>query len=327
MSKTGYVIAKNRATTDFFTSRSSYDRPMWLKLDECSSYPTAEMAQRAITKLYKHGAYEAHIVSLQELALDSQRKQPVGADLPPAEFDDSQPLNPDQPEEQQDDSAMTADATSDVDSEDDQMVANKQQDVPSDGNESNIDPSLADGSDADPIAPDDGSDDEADQDVSDQISDAIENRPDDTDEIDPRNVRESATSVVKYGDSGDAVNVSKCGDDIVPCLDHESKVTLPASVRKELKDTIDAFNQQMKSSHLKGVSNFDAQVADAFSDLLELLNVGTIESMKNAQLMVASWMNPITSHLPPSVARFVYTGGKAASLKDIFYTKRVRKDI
>jgi hypothetical protein len=65
--QTGYLIARTKAKSEFFTSSSSYDRPQWKGLRESTVYPTVEMAQSALTKLLKNGlSYEARLVSLNE---------------------------------------------------------------------------------------------------------------------------------------------------------------------------------------------------------------------------------------------------------------------
>lgn len=64
--KTGYVIAKNKTAKDFFTSTSSYDRPQWISVSEATIYPSAEIAQSAVTKLWKNGSYSACLKPLSE---------------------------------------------------------------------------------------------------------------------------------------------------------------------------------------------------------------------------------------------------------------------
>jgi hypothetical protein len=58
----GYLIARSKSRSEFFTASSAYDRPQWKPLGEATVYPTADLAQSAVTKLFKNGCYEARLV-------------------------------------------------------------------------------------------------------------------------------------------------------------------------------------------------------------------------------------------------------------------------
>lgn len=73
----GYVIAQNKRAEKYFTSSSSYDRPQWIPITEATTYPTADIAQAAATKLWKNGSYSACVRNLSEA-------------LPPLESDNEQ---------------------------------------------------------------------------------------------------------------------------------------------------------------------------------------------------------------------------------------------
>lgn len=120
--KLGYLIARTKAKTEFFTSSSSYDRPQWKGLRESTVYPTVEMAQNALQKLLKNGlAYEARLVPLAEaMTFDFPNGEsittphhgkfsqtPGGNEYPKGD----QVSNPGSPEDtgDEDDSEMTAD--------------------------------------------------------------------------------------------------------------------------------------------------------------------------------------------------------------------------
>ena len=62
----GYLIARNKAKTEFFISSSAYDRPQWKAVTEATVYRSVELAERALSKLLKQGAYEARLVDLKE---------------------------------------------------------------------------------------------------------------------------------------------------------------------------------------------------------------------------------------------------------------------
>jgi hypothetical protein len=83
MATQGYVIAKSQSTQQYFTSRSSYDRPSWIALDEATVYATAEIAQAAVTKLFKKGSFAATVKPLAELALPMTNLSPIHQDSIP----------------------------------------------------------------------------------------------------------------------------------------------------------------------------------------------------------------------------------------------------
>ena len=60
----------------------------------------------------------------------------------------------------------------------------------------------------------------------------------------------------------------------------------------------------------------------AMTELYDYLEVGTVEAIKMAQIKLTSFMNPITTNIPPSVRDFIYRGGRKPSLKDLFDMKR-----
>lgn len=87
--KTGYVIAQHKNATDYFTTTSSYDRPRWLPITEASVYQTAEIAQQAISKLWKNGAYSAKLIPISEIYNEPNTPIPPDLDDDEDEYKDS----------------------------------------------------------------------------------------------------------------------------------------------------------------------------------------------------------------------------------------------
>lgn len=324
MKNTGYVIAKNKGLTEFFTSSSAYDRPRWVSLEEATSYPTAELAQAASTKLYKSsGSYEARMVSVQELT------EARGRDMAYAE----------QPYDDSDESGIMPDGAT---GDDEGMVAKQQ------GADPTVDPEADDEFGlADETRPDD-TEDQADIEdlVNAELGDESapsEEMPDDEGSLDDEFAEPSAND--EMGDldadaeldgpdeleprpgvteSVKAMSVVDTGPE--PCVanPHEEKVKVPASIKSELKKAIAEFEKAAKFANTRNdaKATFCMTVAEAFQTLLDYLDVGTVESMKLAQIHMMSWMNPITNHLPVAVQQFVMMGGRKPSLKDLFDSKR-----
>lgn len=64
------MIAQNSIANTFFTASSSYDRPKWLPISEATTYATAELADKALVKLLKHGAYSAKLVEATSMEFE-----------------------------------------------------------------------------------------------------------------------------------------------------------------------------------------------------------------------------------------------------------------
>jgi hypothetical protein len=318
--KQGYLISKNRSATTFFTASSSYDRPRWTALAEATVYHTAELATLAARKLYKNGAYEAKILSMEEAMEFAMPKD--DQDVAPAV---SLP------------GEAPTDAPADGEAGEDGMVAKDQEEAcpecehapcTCDNAEGDTDPAEDGEADvqSDVDAALDGDDDGI---TDDDITKMDPSAPDEGGEedllSDPRDeMRESAPELkvadpaVVADDTGKAGPVAGEADD---------KIALPANVKNELKAAIAKFKKEADTYNTRddGRASFAMTVADAFDQLLQDLEQGTVEGMKMAQIHLTSYMSPITSNLPTAVMKFIHQGGKKASLKDLFDTKRTDK--
>ncbi len=353
MKKTGYVIAKNKGLNEFFTSSSAYDRPRWVSITEATTYPTAELADLASKKLYKSsGAYEARVVPVQNLA------EARGRDMSYTE----QPYDDSDPEGVMPDGEMGAVGDEMDASGEDKMVAKDQGSDPSIDPEADGEIGLADEEHPDDAEDVGDIEDMVDQQLGDDemvddegmpLDDGTVGMPGEDDEIegapelgfddepsdehafDPavarrRGMTESVdtakqvkpTPVTKYKDTSPAI-------DATPTVDqaHEEKIKVPANVKSELKAAIAEFEKAAKFANTRddAKAQFCMTVVEAFKELLEYLDLGTVESMKLAQVHMMSWMNPITNHLPVAVQKFVMMGGRKPTLKDLFDSKREDK--
>lgn len=332
--KRGYVIAKNALTTDFFTSASAYDRPKWLPLAEATVYPTAELADNAAKKLYKNGSYSAKIVSLQEMQLEIEPMD--GDELPP---EDEMTLGGEGND-------IGAEGEGD---DEDEMVAGEQQEVCPDCEH---DPCTCPGGEDDDEFGDDLGDDEFDFGFDDELGDEtlggedeleFDGEPEDDldgdgeldneleQEADPRfderrmgmaqrspagGPRMESASIVK-----DPAQKVEDNDSFVK--GDEEKVRVPANVISDLKSKIAELDREAEFNKTDDArASFCMTASSAMKDVLELLQKGTSESVKMANVRMSSFMSPITSKIPASVVKFVYSGGVKPSLKDLFNAKR-----
>lgn len=108
---------------------------------------------------------------------------------------------------------------------------------------------------------------------------------------------------------------------------HEDKVKVPANIKADLKAVIAEHEKSAKFANTRddNKASFCMTVVEALKELLEYLDQGTVESMKQAQLHMSSLMSPIATLIPDSVKKFVLMGGRKPSLRDLFDSKRETK--
>lgn len=340
MNNEGYVIARNRARKEFFTSSSAYDRPVWTPVAEATVYMTAEMAQAAAVKLAKRGAYESRIVSLKEaLTLDDLK----AASATGGTVDLAPKMSIEMPGE--DPLASGAGDEMEVDVQPDgeggmEMVAQDQGDA--------CETCMHCPCTCDPD--EDGVDELVDAQINGEMPAPGDDMVGDEDPLASRARMESATMPAKPPlDAAPSENKTTAVDlPAVPKIEykdpahkfdkpdtdlttsgaqeHDEKVKVPAEVMSDLRSTISDFQKcaDLTNGRDDAKGSFCMTVVAAFEELEDLLKVGTVEAVKMAQVKMTSWMNPITSHLPVSVQKFIYMGGRKPTLKDLFDAKRGR---
>lgn len=99
--------------------------------------------------------------------------------------------------------------------------------------------------------------------------------------------------------------------------DSEDKMTIPAGIKNQLKAEIDQARKEAKllDSSNKDAANFYNDLANAFEDLYNKMNSGSIQGFKDAQIFAQSLMGPMLHKLPNDVWKFLANGGQARSLK------------
>lgn len=309
MKNSGYLIAKNRARDAFFTSSSSYDRPSWVNVKQAKVYASVELAEAAVKKLYAKGAYEARIVEAMAFEMpdggtENDKKQ-ERQDAMVAIVRGSDGIEIDQGDEDPEmesevDSALgIADRTA-IDTT---LDAEQQLD-----DEEGSDEQVAGGPDGAPIVGE---------------SETIPAKP--QADAKPSENKDTALDLpkpqkIKYKDPVHT-EVEDSKDPIL--ADNDEKVTVQASVLSDLRAAIKEYNDaaEAKKRSQTDDASFCMTVAGAFSELLACLEQGTVRGIKQAQIEMTSWMNPITSLLPVSVQQFVLLGGRKPSLKNWYDVK------
>lgn len=340
--KTGYVIAKNSLAKEFFTASSAYDRARWIPVTEATTYATAALADSAVKKLLRNGEYQCRVVALSEMNLDMAPISPMGVqgqrgqdeELPPEDgMDDADPMASDDEfsaddEGSDDEDPMTADEEGEVcpDCEHEPCTCEDK-----DGDDDELSDLVGDfvddvsDLDSEPGADDDEfSDDEFDD--EDSLGDDLEgqtgHRSDDEleQEADPRFDQRRMGMVQLSPMGGPRMESNDFADD------PESKVTVPSNVKSELASTIAKFTKEADMN--KGDearASFCLTVVDALTQLKDELNKGTVASLKTANQRMTSFMNPITTNIPAVVSKFILSGGKKSTLKELFDAKRTQR--
>jgi len=319
-----YAIAKNRGVNAFFTKTSAYDRPQWVSESQASTFHTAEMAETALRKLLKHGAYEARVVVLSE-AIELELPDDAPAQGVPTRSNAIDNQNAvDANNSDLDDPEATAD-------DDNKMVAQIQittSAVPANfqaGSEDDLEheeDSLVGVEDPAALPPpdDDVTDFNPNADPSVRMESAeMPTRPG-NDPVASSNkdtvLDVKKPAVITYKDP------SKSPDCFTaPVNDNdENSISVPADVKADLKKAIADFKKQADFANTVDDtrSSFCLTVVAAFERLQELLSSGTVGDLKQAQIFMTTWMNAITTNLPASVQKFVLSGGRKDTLKDLF---------
>lgn len=346
MNKKGFLIAQNRSTTEFFTSASAYDRPKWAKLTEATVYPTADLAQAALTKLLGYGAYSARLVEASAMQFEFPDEGPnkdqapiikTSGDISDAEME-AGGLS-DDPEEDlnlDDDEIETDDEFSEEDFDDEDEFGVEDQSLGADDDfASEEEPEL------------------------DEFGNPIEREENEQAFLSPVEskimgmkapngngpVRESATmpgkpqldaapsenkntvlnakkaETIKFKQDNRVARDTNFSQDI-DALHRDFKV--PANVMRAIKASIDTFNDAADFNNGRDDSqaSLALTVADALGMIHDYLALGTHDGLRQAQIKITTLMNPITTNFPPEVIDFLYKSGRAPmSLKNIFYSK------
>ena len=316
MKKQGFIIAKNGIETEFFTSKSSYDHPIWLPLTEATIYPTAEIAQNALLKLLKYGAYSAKLVEASSMEFEFPDEGP--------NKDQENIVQTDAPEDEMTTGQLSDDSTDELNLDDDDIEMGD--DFEKDEELEDIEGEFGSIPPRDEIPTDDES--MAPEENEQSFLSPMERkmmagkRPSHSTGNGPvREGLDSKAEVIKFKQKAGAECDTNFADGIEP-LHHDVKI--PSNVLKALRDSIAVYNDaaDFNNGRDDAQASMSLTIADALRTIEDCLNLGTHEGLKQAQIKITTFMNPITTHFPPEVIDYLYKSGRQPmSLKDIFYNK------
>ncbi len=138
------------------------------------------------------------------------------------------------------------------------------------------------------------------------------------------NLKEPKYMEIDLDDPVGAVSKPFTDLDYATAYQHGEKVPVPGNVKAALRDSIETFRKAADYNNGRddAQASFCMTVCSALEELQDHLNQGTVDGVKQAQIKVSSWMNPITTNIPEVVRDFVYYGGRKKSLRDLFDIKK-----
>jgi len=97
---------------------------------------------------------------------------------------------------------------------------------------------------------------------------------------------------------------------------------VPTNVMSAINASIDLYNKAADFNDTRDdtEASMALTIVNALETIKDCLSQGTYEGLKQAQIKITTFMNPITSNFPPEVLDFLYKSGRQPmNLKDVFY--------
>jgi hypothetical protein len=356
MKKNGFLIAQNKSEKAFFTAASAYDRPQWVPVSEATSYPTAEIATAAWKHLLKNNSYSATIVEAASMQIDFPDEGPnkdepsVTQNISNGEMKAGQ-LSDDATEDlNQDDDEIEMGDNFDKDDENFEGQPNDDLNIGQFGDDEGTHQFGDDGAEYGQANPDynegqldmvDNGDEENEQSFTSPIekqmiqgrksrmpsgqgpireSVKMPKKPQlDAKPSENKNtvldLKKPATITFQQSGATDN-NYSK---DIEPLC---CPVKIPKNVMRAIEDSLETYNSaaEFNNGRDDAQASMALTIVDALRTMKDYLNQGTEEGIKQAQIKITSYMNPITTNLPPELFDFLSKHGRQPmSLKTMFY--------
>ncbi|PPD55270.1 MAG: hypothetical protein CTY12_01295 [Methylotenera sp.] len=338
MKKSGFMI-KNGQRDTFFTSASAYDRPIWTSLTEATVYASESQAAKAVEKLMAYGSYSATIVEASSMQFEFPDDGPNKDQAPITQTDGEFEGNP---EEEMVAGQLSDNPEEDLNLDDDEIEMGDEFDQANAeemGDEEFPDEELPIEDDEQALNPDEqrlsrgerpqlfGSNGPVRESVipSKQSSDAqpSENKKTVADE--------KPVDKIKFTQDTRNADDTNFAKEIEPMY---NDVQIPANVMSAIKSSIDTYNKaaEFNNGRDDAQASMALTIVDALKNIQSCLELGTQEGLKQAQIKITTFMNPITTNFPPEVIDFLYKNGRQPiSLKNVFYdkwdSKRAEKEL
>ncbi len=317
--KSGYLIAQNSTLSAFFTASSAYDSPKFLPLKEATRYLTAELANNALTKLFKNGQYSARLVESSSMEFEFPDDGPNKDQPPVTQTDDSDEMKAgtlsDDPKEDLNMDDDNIEVDDDLDEYRDEDSTDQEGNVDHEENEQAISPielnlmkgrrsRLPNGNG--PV----------------RESATMPNKP----QLDatPSENKNTALDMKKIPiiaftqDTRNERDTNYSKDIESPCAAFKT----PRNVLRAVKASIETFEKasDLNNTRDDAEASFALTVAEALRMIKDYLELGTQEGLQQAQIKITTLMSPILNNFPNELTDFLYKSGRQPiSLKNMFY--------
>ncbi len=346
MKKQGYLTAQNKGVSAFFTSSSAYDRPYWTSLTEATVYPTAEIAQNALSKLLANGAYSARLVEAASMQFEfpdegpNKDQKPITRTTDDLPFDTSNlgqnPLDLNQSEDDlnqepaEDEMTAGQDLEDEINLDDDEIELEDGSELGEEPIDSNFPPQDQENNEQSFMSPMERKMMQGRRPVMPNGNGPVResfsipkagqtNSPADDNTTIATDLK--SPEKVKFKQDLRNDRDTNYAADIEPLY---KDVKVPANVMSAIKDSIDTFNKAADFNNGRDDSqaSLALTVVDALEMIRDSLEQGTHEGLKQAQIKITTLMNPITTNFPPELMDYLYKSGRQPlSLKNAFYDK------
>lgn len=139
----------------------------------------------------------------------------------------------------------------------------------------------------------------------------------------PPNLTEPKVAEIDFEDPVGTTDRPETDLDYSGAYQNGQKVQVPGEVVSALRGAIGDMRKcaEFNNTRDDAQASFCMTAGSAMEELLDLIQLGTVEGVKQAQIKMSSWMNPITTNIPEVVRQYVYRAGRKPSLKDLFGMK------
>lgn len=353
----GYVIARSKNLTEFFTAASAYDCAKWVDVDGATVYISETQAAEAVKKLWKTGQFQAKLVTLaeakkkknpsEEIVKKDHRKQadtchdvkkPAMVEMAgDEECEMVVPMVGAEQEEKAYRPARFIDGAH-VEYKGESYTVRKTENGVATLSSVNAPDVVVQVNDKDPEVREVTQ--EAFKMPARPAGDKRQDTPGDQHppNLDKEPYKVADTMTPGYFKDPTYVKQSPQPQDdlnMAVGMDHDEVVRVPAELKKMLRDTIKEFSDLADWHDGKGDDDaaYCKTVANALNELGEILHFTAYENeevtvgcVKKAQIFLNSLMGPIAVRIPEPVRDWIYYGGRRKSLKDLYNLARDKSE-
>ncbi len=131
--------------------------------------------------------------------------------------------------------------------------------------------------------------------------------------------------LIKFKQTAGTPNDVNYSQDIEPSY---TKINVPKNVMRAIAASIKTFDEasEFNNGRDDAMASMALTISSALRELKACLDLGTQEGLTQAQIKITTYMNPITTNLPPEIFDYLSKAGRQpTSLKNMFYSEWDKK--